>query len=107
MKKFIKVENRQLPSEVRPFYTLTYEEDGKIKDMSTGSIDTISDFIKNNFINPQGEWGWSGSNGNGRNYYNCSICGRLIEAKRDELVSFPYCHCGAQMKEQEKLAYEK
>jgi len=106
MKKFIKVENRQLPSEDRPFYMLTYEEDEEIKYKSSGSIDNISDFIKN--LNPQGEWGWSGNNGNGRNYYNCSICGRLIEAKRDELINFPYCHCGAQMKaKNEKLALEK
>ena len=62
---------------------------------------------KKEFARPQGEWGWSGSNGNGRNYYNCSVCGRLIEAKRNELINFPYCHCGAQMEKQEKLAYEK
>lgn len=108
MKKFIKVENRQLPSEDHPFYMLTYEEDGKIKDMCSNSIDNVSDFIKKNFINPQGEWSWSGSNGNGKNYYNCSVCGRLIEATRAELIKFPYCHCGAQMEvKKEKLAYEK
>lgn len=55
-----------------------------------------------------GEWNWSGSNGKGRNYYNCSVCGRLIEATRAELIKFPYCHCGAQMEvKKEKLAYEK
>lgn len=56
----------------------------------------------------KGEWGWSGNNGNGRNYYNCSVCGRIIEANREELINFPYCHCGAQMTvKKEKLAYEK
>ena len=46
----------------------------------------------------QGEWSLSGFNGEGRNYYNCSVCGRLIEATRDELIKFPYCHCGADMR---------
>ena len=55
-----------------------------------------------------GEWNWSGNNGNGKNYYNCSVCGRLIEANREELIKFPYCHCGAKMEvKKEKLAYEK
>lgn len=56
----------------------------------------------------KGEWNWSGNNGNGRNYYNCSVCGRLIEANREELINFPYCHCGAKMKiKKEKIAYEE
>jgi len=33
------------------------------------------------------------------NTYKCSDCGREIICKADELNNYPYCHCGAKMKE--------
>lgn len=33
-------------------------------------------------------------------FYQCSECGRMIHVKQtDSIKNYPYCHCGAKMKE--------
>ena len=50
---------------------------------------------------PQGEW-IKTITGHYSNYYKCSICGRTINCTLKGLEHYPFCHCGADMRGEEK-----
>ena len=66
----------------------------------THSIDLAIKALENE--KPKGEWQLV-DEGEYINYYTCSICGRGLISSADGLVeSFPFCHCGADMRKGEE-----
>ena len=54
---------------------------------------------------PQGEWiGIKTSCDIGHKFYYCSVCSREIDLFDSEtLEDYPFCHCGAKMKERKDI----
>ena len=52
---------------------------------------------KGKWIKEKSIYGWDGRS------YQCSVCGRSIHLDTvvEDLVDYPYCHCGAEMSEVE------
>lgn len=50
------------------------------------------------WIKEKSRYGWDGKS------YSCSECGRSIhlDSEVEDLTDYPYCHCGAQMRENEE-----
>lgn len=65
----------------------------KIQTTKPKSEDKIGHWIKE-----KSRYGWDGKS------YVCSECGRSIHLDSDveDLRDYPYCHCGAQMRESEE-----
>lgn len=67
---------------------------------------TVTEFVEDlppiTPTRPKGKWEWVqyDSNPNIGNWH-CSECGRIIRCTESQLVNYPYCHCGADMKEGE------
>ena len=56
---------------------------------------------KAKFERPQGEWEHISDDTNKqRVIYKCSVCGRIIDVyyREDLAFSYPFCHCGADMR---------
>ena len=51
---------------------------------------------------PQGRWVFKDLH-NGKTWYECSVCGRKIHiGDKVQKSDFPFCHCGADMRGEEK-----
>jgi hypothetical protein len=55
---------------------------------------------------PHGEWELSSIQVVGENWYKCSICGRKIRTSTYHLKEYPFCHCGADMREAQEMNKE-
>ena len=70
----------------------------KNTDKDEWKVAEIYDLIKA-YERPEGEWVFKDLH-NGKTWYECSICGRKIHVRdKAELSDFPFCHCGAELKE--------
>lgn len=54
--------------------------------------------IKGHWVKEESPFGWDGHS------YQCSECGRSIhlDTEMEDLEDYPYCHCGADMREGEE-----
>lgn len=71
-------------------------------DTSSDDREVIDRAVRNGMPydeSPQGEWIHNGINIEGMDIYRCSVCNRLIVTWSARVQEYPYCHCGAKMKE--------
>ena len=47
---------------------------------------------------PKGKWKLSAISEIGKDWYKCSVCGREIHTIEKMLKEYPFCHCGADMR---------
>ena len=65
-------------------------------------LDAIKELPPVTLLRPTGSWRKMPLIEVGQSYsHECSECGRKILAMNDNLSEFPYCHCGAKMKDKE------
>ena len=83
--------------------TVKFSKEDMQKLVNEKMKDIVVERKKGKWIKEMSLLGWDGCS------YQCSECGRSIhlDTEVEDLIDYPYCHCGAEMKIEEEMESEE